>query len=137
MKTIYKKTSTGFAPACKEAQEWYDKTNLGQLVELTGNRTRNLSHHRKFFALLGMVVNNSDEYDTVDQFRFILMATLQRGKWIEVKNASRPMFIPDSINFKSMSQAEFDVLYNDSINAILKFFIPIGREDLERELATA
>ncbi len=134
---MFRRTLEGFSPADNEAGEWHHKTKLGALVELKGNRPRNPQHHRKFFALMNIVVDNSDDFDTVEQFRFVLMATLQRGKWIEVKNASRAMFIPDSISFKSMKQEEFDKFYNDASNAILKHFLPVDRQDLQDMIAMA
>ncbi|MBL4751995.1 MAG: DUF1367 family protein [Flavobacteriales bacterium] len=134
---LFRRTLEGFSPADTEAGDWHHKTKLGALVELKGNRPRNPQHHRKFFALMNIVVDNSDDYDTVEQFRFVLMATLQRGKWIEVPHATRAMFIPESISFKSMKQEDFDTLYNAAINAILKYFIPMDRDDLIEMIALA
>ncbi|PHS61767.1 MAG: hypothetical protein COB09_17010 [Thalassobium sp.] len=134
---LFQRTYEGFSPADKEASDWHYKTKQGALVELKGNRPRNPQHHRKFFALMNIVVDNSDDYDTVEQFRFVLMATLQRGKWIEVPHATRAMFIPESISFKSMKQEDFDRLYNDAMNAILKHFLPVDRQDLIEMIALA
>lgn len=134
---LFQRTFEGFRPADQEASDWHYKTKTAALVELKGNRPRNPQHHRKFFALMNIVVDNSDDYDTIEQFRFVLMATLQRGKWIEIPHATRAMFIPESISFKSMSQDDFDRLYNDAINAILKYFLPMDREDLHDMIALA
>ena len=134
---LFRRTLEGFSPADTEAGEWHHKTKLGALVELKGNRPRNPQHHRKFFALLNIVVDNSDYYDTVEQFRFVFMATLQRGHWIEDPHATRAMFIPESISFKSMSQDDFDRLFNDAMNAILKHFLPVDRDDLIEMIALA
>jgi len=134
---LFRRTLEGFIPADKEAGDWHYKTKLGALVELKGTRPRNPQHMRKFFALMNIVVDNSDDYDTVEQFRFVLMATLQRGKWIEVPHATRAMFIPESISFKSMKQDDFDRLYNDAIDAILKHFVPMDRQDLHDMIALA
>lgn len=134
---LWRKTYDGMIPCDDESQEWYAKTKTGQIVEMKGNRPRNPLQHRKYFALLGLVVANSDIFVNVDQLRYAVFAGLHLGEWVKVPGASAPLFIPKSMNLASMKQEEFEKVYNDTMNLIIKHWLPADREDIEMQLACA
>ena len=134
---IWRKTLDGMSPADEESQEWFSKTKSGALVEMKCLRKRNLNHHRKFFQLLKVVTEHTEDFSTIEQVRFALMAIMQRGTWVEVKRATNPLFIPDSISFSNMSQHDFEVFYDDAINCMIKYIVPMDKKDLIRELISA
>lgn len=134
---IWFRSKEGVVPANMKAQAFYDRMSLGELFEIEGKATRNLKHTKKFFKLVDLVLENSDKFASKEQFMIALKATLGRGEWVQIEGASRPLFIPESISFKSMKQDDFDIFFNDAINAIIRHFVAFDKEDLLIELATA
>lgn len=67
MKGVYRKTTTGFAPVNDVAMEFHSKTKPDTNIIMTGKRPRNEKHHRKFFKLCQIIVENTDRYRTSDE----------------------------------------------------------------------
>lgn len=127
----YRKTLSGFEPVSKAAQEWHAKTKLGATVQLVGRRPRSPGHHRKFFALLSLLVDNTDQFASVEDALIAVKAVLGRGRWQKVHpKATREVFIPESIDFASMSQDEFQPFYDAALAAIIRWWLPVAANDL-------
>lgn len=127
----YRKTLAGFEPVSNAARDFHAKTKLGQTVQLTGRRPRNPGHHRKFFALLGVLVDNTEIFANVDDALIAIKAALGRGRWVKVHpKAEREIFIPDSIDFASMSQDDFEPFYEAAVAAIVRWWLPVASNDL-------
>lgn len=128
----------------------YDSLNelkQGQTYAATIRQPRNVRHHRKYFALLNIIHENQEQYATVkglldaikigighcDYIPFrvsqeLLMRLIERGGMVYLP-------IPRSISFHSMDQAEFEDVYEKSIQYILSDIVPgLNRADLEREV---
>lgn len=99
-------------------------------------RPRNVKHHRKFWTLLTLVAENSDAFETPEQVLYAVKAAMGRGKWVSAPRTKKPFFVPESVSFATMDQVEFETFYSAAVNTVLKFWLPIGREDLEREVAS-
>lgn len=131
----YRKTLTGFEPVTEAAREWHGKTKLGQVVELKGRRPRNPGHHRKLFALLNILVENTDSFANTDHALLAIKAATGHGGWSKPHpNAKRELFYPDSIAFDSMGQDEFSVFYDQSIDAVIKFWLPVDKAELRQAI---
>lgn len=124
------KTAAGFVPKSAAAREFHAKTKLGQTVELKGRRPRNPAHHRKLFALLGLVVDNTDFFANVDDALIALKAALGRGRWVKLEGTTKELFYPDSIAFDAMSQDEFEPFYESAVAAVRRWWLPVGNGDL-------
>lgn len=133
--THYKKTAVGFVPISRAARDFHAKTKLEKVVELKGRRPRNPAHHRKLFALLSIVADNSDDFANAEDVLIGLKAALGHGRWITPKGATRELFIPDSINFENMSQDEFEPFYDLAIAAVRRWWIPVEDEALREAIA--
>ena len=70
-------------------------------------RPRNLKYHNLFFALCALVVDNSEIWQTVDQFR---KAFLIYAGFVEVVPGidGEPVAVPDSMAFDKMDEETFD-----------------------------
>lgn len=127
----FRKTLSGFEPVSAEARDFHAKTKLGQVVQLTGRRPRNAGHHRKFFALLGVLVDNTEQFASVEDALIAVKAALGHGRWVKAHpRAEREIFIPDSIDFASMSQDDFEPFYEAAIAAIIRWWLPVAANDL-------
>lgn len=120
------KTLAGWQPVSNAAREFHAQTKLGQIVEMQGRRPRHPAHHRKFFAMLSIVADNCEQFNSPDDVLLAIKAATGHGRWITLEGASRPLFAPDSISFSAMSQDAFQSFYDEAINAVRRWWLPIG-----------
>lgn len=130
------------APVDEQSAEAIGKLKMAQGVTVTIKRARNAGHHRKLFALFNLAFDAwepvAKEYKgqriqkNFDQFRndvVVLAGFYESG--ITLKGDVR--LTAKSISFASMSQDEFDDLYNAVVNVVLeKILTKYTRDDLDR-----
>jgi len=92
---------------------------------------RNYKFHKKFFALINLGFQNSDNKMNFDGFRAYVI--MQAGYYERHVTPKGGFYTPKSINFASMDETEFEKLYSASINVIIKI-IGCTTEDIEAEL---
>lgn len=126
----YRKTVQGFQPVSAAAREFHAKTAIGKTIELKGRRPRNPAHHRKLFALIGLVVDNTDLFASTDDALTGLKAVMGRGRWERIKGTTKDIFYPESIAFDAMSQDEFEPFYDEAIAAVRRWWLPVADNDL-------
>ena len=90
-------------------------------------------HHRKFFALLNVVFENQEKYESVEQLLTIFKIGTGHYETMVMKDGVA--YIPKSIAFQKMDQDEFSVFWDKCIKLIVTRILPgITKEDLEREI---
>jgi len=97
---------------------------LGEYLRLESSKPRNGQHHRKLMALLQLVADNSETYNTVD--KALVAVKLVSG---HVEPAIHPetgelLQIPKSIAFDAMDQDAFDAFYTAAIDGVLQHILP-------------
>lgn len=92
---------------------------------------RNYKFHKKFFALINLGFQNSENKMNFEGFRSYV--TMQAGYYERHITPKGEFYTPKSINFASMDETEFEKLYSSSINVIIKI-IGCTTEDVENEL---
>lgn len=127
----YRRTLSGFEPMTQAAKEEHAKCKLGQPVYVYIRRPRNAQHHRKLFALLSILVDNTDQFSSVDDALIAVKAVTGHGRWVRLHpKATREMFVPDSIDFASMPQSEFEAFYTLAVAAIRRWWLPVEDSEL-------
>ena len=130
-------TDVGYQPACQESQEIFSKSKIGNLERWERKQVRNVGFHKKYWSMITLVAKNQEkiEYSTDKQgkerIHYAAMLILRKGSFFGKDDAQ---FIPDSISFGNMKQDDFEELYNQVLDVLLKHFVPINKEDFEREL---
>jgi hypothetical protein len=125
-----RKTLGGWEPVSNAAREFHAKTKLGQIAEMFARRPRNPKHHAKMFALLGLVVDNTELFANTDDALVGLKAITGHGRWERISGTSRDIFYPDSIAFDAMGQDEFEEFYKSAVAAIQRWWLPVSNEEL-------
>ena len=142
MKTILIKTPAGLRGSTPADQAAWAKfrrrleTMLpGAYLRFEWSTPRNGAHHRKFFALLQLIAENSETYNTTEKALvgvklaaglFDLMAHPVTGEIIQV---------PHSVSFEAMGQEDFEAFYSNAIDAVLQHILPhLDREKADRLL---
>ena len=142
MKTILIKTPAGLRGSTPADQaEWakfrrrLETMRPGAYLRFEWSTPRNGAHHRKFFALLQLIAENSETYNTTEKALvgvklaaglFDLMAHPATGEIIQV---------PRSVSFEAMGQEDFEAFYTNAIDAVLQHILPhLDREKADRLL---
>ena len=123
---------TAFFPVYPSDRDAVKKIPTGEVRKCNITKSRNLKHHNKFMAILRLVADNSDEWDTSEQLLYWIKAKLALGTFKETDG--RLLFVPDSINFESMDQFKFEErIYQPSLPILAKE-IGVSVEDLTENL---
>lgn len=142
MKAVLIRTDKGLRGSTTEDHEAWCKFKRkletmkpGTWLRMEWAVPRNGPHHRKLFALLTLVANNSETYDTTK--KSLVGVKLASGYVDHVVDPRTGEItqVPQSIAFDSMEQDEFDKFYEAAIDGVLRYILPqMGRETADRLL---
>jgi len=141
MEIHLKKVNQSLVPEDQEAAEFILHLKQGAAVKAKISQPRNYGHHKKYFSLLNYAFDCFEpdvEYKgekiekNFDRFREDIQ--ILAGYGIPTVNINGEVrYISRSISFGSMKQDDFDKLYSNVINVILKKVLANhSREDLDR-----
>ena len=121
-------------PAFDEDLEHFKKLPKDGYFEIKYTKRRNVRFHRKFFALLKIAFENQSDYRLMEDLRRDLI--ISSGHYDEVVNriTGEVYKIAKSISFSNMDDTEFNLIYNDVKEVIVKW-LGIDNEDLETEIS--
>ena len=142
MKAVLIKTQAGLRGSTPDDQQAWAKFRRkletmkpGAFMRFEWSSPRNGAHHRKFFALLQLIIENSETFNTTEKAlvavklaagHFDLMAHPLTGEIVQ---------IPKSISFEGMGQEDFDTFYTGAVDAVLQSILPqLDREKAEKLL---
>lgn len=125
----------GFIAASEHDRELIAGIKHWETVRCTIRRARNGMHHRKMFALLQIVLDNSDQYANIDDL--LVEIKLQVGHYREhVTLNGELVLVPKSIAFSAMDQDTFDVFYRRVVDVVInKLLIGLDENELERQVS--
>jgi hypothetical protein len=120
-------------PAFDEDLEHFKKLPKDGYFEIKYTKKRNVRFHRKFFALLKIAFENQSDYRLMEDLRRDL--TITSGHYEEVVNkiTGEVYKKAKSISFSNMDEAEFNEIYNDVKEVVVKW-LGIDNEQLTDEL---
>ena len=118
--TLIKGLNNKFSIAYDSDYETAKKIKVNEPYEYDFKNVRNPRHHRKYFALLNLVVSNTEKFKDVNHLRMIL--AIECGHYDELIDplSGEVRIIPKSISFSSMGQDEFSELYSKSLDYCCK-----------------
>lgn len=138
MKCLVIKTEKGLRGATQPDHDAWTKfrRNLeamkpGTWIRMEWARPRNGRFHRKFFALLQLVADNSEVYDTAEKALVAVKLVTGHFDLMVHPETGEILQIPRSISYDSMEQGEFDTFYSAAIDAVLRHILPT----MDRETA--
>lgn len=118
-------------PDDPESEEAVKRFKVGDPVKLVASKPRKYEYHKKFFALLNLVFENQDKYDSIEALRKELV---MRAGWFEEHHhvTGKISYSAKSISFASMDQIEFERLFSRVIDVAIEYFIEgATHEELE------
>lgn len=134
MKLIFRKSLGSLVPEDQEAQDVMGKIKHGNLVHVEIKRTRNLKHHKKYWALINLVFENQERYASPKQIHNALKEAAGLYE-VQQKLNGQPMPVLSSTSFEDMDQTAFAKYYNQCCDILAKTFLPgVTKDDLRREV---
>ncbi|MEU7656819.1 DUF1367 family protein [Micromonospora taraxaci] len=136
MRFIAQKHLGTLRPTDEAGQEALRKLGNGELVTVELRKSRNIKHHRLFWALMTIVHQNLDHerYPTVEELTAAIKIAAGLRTRIELPNGEVG-FIPGSIAFHKMDQTAFSEFYDRVCDLIAKHFLPgVESEALKDEV---
>jgi len=131
MKINLKKASGCLIPSLPQDEEKLARWHYGEVLEVTIKKPRNSAFHRKFFALINVVFDNQDKYD--NQAELLTEIKLKCGHYHEhITTKGEIVYVPKSISFANMGELEFEEFYSKAIDVVLKYFMPIEKEFIDK-----
>ena len=105
----------------------------GEVVAVEVKKPRNVRFHRKFFAMLQLVLENQSHYKSLDDL--LDVCKLQTGHFRTVQTKQGKVLLPSSISFAAMDDTEFGVFYDKACQWVMDEVIPgLKRADLDSEV---
>lgn len=81
---------------------------------------RNLYHHKKYFKMLQLALDNQDRFPSLEQLRKAVL--IEAGFYHPVYTFDGIRKEADSISFNKMNQEEFEKVYSKSVDVLMKAF---------------
>ena len=113
-------SNNSFLPAHNSDYDKLKRIKPGDIVQCEIKKPRNLKFHRKFFALMNMVYDNQEIFESLDDLRYFL--TMKAGFNKRVMTNKGEMILPKSIRFSKMDEHEFSELYDRILDVIVLEF---------------
>lgn len=120
-------------PVDDEGKEFIAKRH-GKTLRCEVVEPRNAGHHRKFFAMLNIVLKSQDHYKNIDQLLNVCKLAIGHVEVCKTKHGMVQW--PASISWAKMDQEAFDAFYNRAVDWVCMEVIPgLSKGDLNSEVA--
>lgn len=134
MKLLVRKQFGTLRPVDEAGEDVLRKLKNGATVQVEIKQPRNVAHHRKYWALVGLVAENTERYPDAETVHQALKIAVGLRTEFTMPDGTKG-YIPGSIAFHKMSQGEFDVFFDRACDVIAKYFLPgVTSEALKREV---
>jgi len=142
VKAMLLKTDKGLRGATPADQEAWAKFRRrletmkpGTWLRMEWARPRHGKHHRKFFALLNLVAENSETYDTTEKALVAVKLVTGYADPIIDPTTGELIQVPRSIAYDAMDQDEFEGFYSAAIDGVLRHILTsMDRDTADRLL---
>lgn len=131
MKAVLIKSEKGLRGSTDEDQSaWLkfkgrlEKMKPGTFIRLEWAVPRSGPQHRKMFALLKLIKDNSETYDTVE--KALVAVKIAAGYFDPHVDpiTGKVIPVPQSISYESMEQDEFDKFFSNAVTAVCACIVP-------------
>lgn len=140
MKAMLIRTPTGVRGATPDDHAAWTKFRRrletmkpGKWLRVEFSSPRHGKHHRKLMALLNLVTENSETYNTIDKALVAVKLCVGHFDLMVDPTTGEITRVPRSIAYESMDQDAFEAFYSHAIDAVLQHILPqMDRETADR-----
>tara|TARA_R110000772_G_scaffold15095_4_gene43999 strand:- start:315 stop:752 length:438 start_codon:yes stop_codon:yes gene_type:complete len=116
--------------------KWWHRIEYFKKMVLDLKIPRNLVLLNKFWALMDMVVQNTDDIFANKDHARDAISVMAGQVDVFYNSEGEAVCTPKRINFSDMEEDEFEEYYNSMVQAIITHvLVGMDKEDLEREIA--
>jgi hypothetical protein len=101
-----------------------DTLPSGKYLRIESAVPRNGQHHKKLMALLQLVTENSETYNTIEKALVAIKVVSGYTEPFIDPISGKLTQLPKSIAYESMDQVEFEKFYSAAIDGVLSFILP-------------
>lgn len=142
MKMMLVKTERGLRGVTDEDHQIYirfkqklERMEVGEYLSIETKRPRHPGHHRKLFALLRLIADNSETYNTIQRALYAIKVVTGYTHPVIDPLTGELTNVPDSISYASMDQDRFNEFYSHAIDGVLQHLLPgMPRQKFDRLL---
>ncbi len=136
MKLYCRVTSEGLIPLYDSDLEEKKKLKIGTDVLLEVKKARNIRNHKRYFAMLTLVLDNltdtvKNRYGIYHTDGFLKQIKEDLGLFNITPGGVKDYI---SISFDEMDEFTFRRFFNLSVKLIISKYLPVTREDIEEEI---
>lgn len=129
------RTLSGLSPADDHARKVLGKIALGATVGVEYRQPRNGPMHKRYWALMQMILNNSEQYGSVEQVSDHVKCLSGHCTVVCSQKTGEALLVPKSISFSNMDQAEFEDFWDRVVKVIVEHILPgVTVPQIEEEL---
>lgn len=130
---LMRRTLKGFEPANQAALNAMNKVQFNDVVKVEVKRPRSLPWHRRYWALVSLVADNSSY--TAEEVHILLKLRAGCKKAVQERNGTVHWY-PDSVAFDRMDRDQWSAYWERVVAYVASELLPgVKREDLEQEIA--
>lgn len=134
MELWMERTLTGLKASDDASVEVLRRVKLGKVVRVELTTPRNISHHRKFFALLNLVWTSAGDWPSLEDLLIELKVRLGLFREITLRDTGEVVKIPGSISFAKMDQLKFEEFYERALKELCAMAGGIDHAALRNEV---
>ena len=124
-------------PANDECIERIERVPVGEVLVGEFKKARNGGHHRKLFALLGIMFDNQGRFANREDM--LVDVKVKCGHYREyITNVGEVVYVPKSIAYGEMDQVDFEAFYPKVVQLSLTdptYLRGLSIEELDREIS--
>lgn len=106
-------------PSSEKDHDEFSKLRIGNEYKIDARKARNPDHHKKGFALINLIFDSQEKYQTMEQL--LTELKLKVGWYTEhVRLSGELVLIPKSISFADMDQTQFETFYDRLIDVAIR-----------------
>lgn len=128
------RTLTGLKAADDTSVEALRRLKVGKVVRVEVTTPRNISHHRKFFALLNLVWASAGDWPSLEDLLIELKVRMGLYREITIRDTGEIVKIPGSISFAKMDQLKFEEFYERALKTLSEMAGGIDHAALRNEV---
>jgi hypothetical protein len=130
---IMRRSLRGLEPDNDLARQAVSKLKLGAAVRVEIRRPRSLAWHRRYWAMISLIADNTERYVPEDIHALL---KLRCGCRRLIVDSQGEHWIPDSIAFDRMTADEWVAFWNRVVDYVVTELLPgVTKEALAHELA--
>ena len=119
-----RRTLTGFAADDEASADAMRGYKVGDVYRANVVKPRNIKNHRRYWALINLVYQNTDAYKSADQLHQHLKILAGHCSPVVSKATGETWWIPESISFGSMDEIQFQDFWRRVILVVQEHILP-------------